>query len=74
MFFLVEEWRKAKKLSYVPVPQYVAHGLHTHNENSLRFLVMPRFGTDLHKLWLEADKMFKRETVAQIAIMMVSWY
>ena len=69
--FLVDEWKRKKKLSFVPIPSYIAHGLHDFENESLRFLVMPRFGSDIHKLWLEANKQFKRETVAKIAITMV---
>lgn len=67
----MEEWKKNKKLSMLPIPAYIAHGLHTHDGESLRFLVMPRFGSDLHKLWLTANKKFKRETVAKVALTMV---
>ena len=69
--FVVDEWRKQRKLSFLPIPAYIAHGLHTHDKEKLRFLVMPRFGLDLHKLWLQANKKFKRETVCKIAIIMV---
>ena len=44
-----------------------------HNfHKQFRFLVMPRFGSDLHKLWLNADKKFHRSTVNQVAVALVS--
>ena len=72
IFCSVEQWRKRNKISFVPIPAYIAHGLHNFDGEALRFLVMPRFGTDLHQLWLKANKRFKRETVSKIAIIMVS--
>ena len=49
--------------------------LFIHNINKqFRFLVMPRFGSDLHKIWLNADKKFHRSTVNQVAVSLVSLY
>ncbi|XP_076811021.1 serine/threonine-protein kinase VRK1-like [Clavelina lepadiformis] len=67
----IETWKKRTKVPFLGVPSYIAHGLHERNKEKLRFLVMPRFGSDLHNLWLKAGKKFKRETVAKIAIMML---
>jgi len=64
----IEEWKKAKKLNFLSIPAFVAQGIHQLNNKQLRFLVMPRFGSDLHKLWLNADKKFHRSTVNQVAV------
>nr|CAB3267652.1 serine/threonine-protein kinase VRK1 [Phallusia mammillata] len=67
----IEEWAKKHKRSFVGVPKYIAQGRHEQSGENLRFMVMPRCGTDLHKLWLKAGKSFKRATVAKIAIQMI---
>nr|XP_039249557.1 serine/threonine-protein kinase VRK1-like [Styela clava] len=61
-------WKNKARLSYVGIPAYVAHGLHANGKENLRFMVMPRYGCDLHNLWLKADKKFSRVTVCQLAI------
>jgi len=70
-WFAVEDWKKKQKLKFLGVPPYVAHGLHDKENESFRFLVMPRLGDDIHNLWLKAKKRFRRATVAKIAIQMV---
>jgi len=64
----IEEWKKSRKLKFLSIPAFVAQGIHQLNNKQLRFLVMPRFGSDLHKIWLNADKKFHRSTVNQVAV------
>lgn len=69
---MLTSWMKKARLPYVGIPAYIAHGLHQHGKENLRFMVMPRFGTDLHNLWVKAEKRFKRATVCQIAIELIN--
>uniref|UniRef100_H2YNL1 Protein kinase domain-containing protein n=1 Tax=Ciona savignyi TaxID=51511 RepID=H2YNL1_CIOSA len=67
----IDKWRKKTKLPFVGIPPYIAHGLHGSGDNGLRFMVMPRCGTDLHKTWLKLNKKFTRTTIAKLAIFMI---
>nr|XP_002131080.1 serine/threonine-protein kinase VRK1 [Ciona intestinalis] len=71
----IEKWRKSMKLQFVGIPPYIAHGLHNNTngnrEDGMRFLVMPRCGTDLHNLWIKSGKKFTRATVSKIAILII---
>ena len=77
-FLAVDEWKRSKKLRFLGVPNYIAHGLYERGRDTLRFLVMPRFGRDLHAIWEGCGKSFKRKTVSQIALQLViilnKWY
>jgi hypothetical protein len=57
------------KLSHLGVPHFVAFG--NHKDNEYRFLVMPKFGTDLQKLFEDNGKLFPTGTVYNLAIQMV---
>lgn len=46
-------------------------GIHEYNKKDLRYLIMPRFGRDLQKVFEENGKKFSRELIAQIAIKML---
>ena len=47
--------------------QFIAAGIHEYNKKELRYLIMPRFGRDLQKVFEENGKKFGRELIAQIA-------
>ena len=49
----------------------MSSGIHNYNKNDLRYLIMPRFGRDLQKLFEENGKKFDRELIAQIATKML---
>lgn len=65
-------WKNKTHLSYVGIPAYTSHGLHANGKENLRFMVMPRYGSDLHSLWLKANKKFPRATVCQLAIELIN--
>jgi len=67
----IEDWKRSKKLKHLPVPPFIACGLHKLNEKKLRFLVMPKFGLDLQKLWEKAGKQFCHATVVKVALAML---
>ena len=49
----------------------MASGVSIHNKKDIRWLVMPRFGRDLQKLFEENGQKFERELIAQIATKML---
>jgi len=68
----IKEWINLKKLKYLGIPAFIAQGSHTLGENKMRFMVMPRFGDDLHKLWIKADKKFKYVTIVKVILSMLN--
>jgi len=67
----IEEWKRARKLKFLGIPKFVASGIYERKSETLRFLVMPRFGRDLQATWEGCGKSFTRKTVAQIALQML---
>lgn len=63
----IDQFCKQRKIAKVGIPKFMTQGIHTYNGNDLRYLIMPRFGRDLHKLFLENGSLFNREFCAQIA-------
>ena len=69
--FLVDEFKRAKKLKTFGMPRFVASGQHESGGVKYRFMVMDRFGSDLQKLFEQHGKKFPVKTVFTLAIQMV---
>nr|XP_033806695.1 serine/threonine-protein kinase VRK1 isoform X2 [Geotrypetes seraphini] len=67
----IQKWINSHNLKYLGVPRYWGSGLHVKNGNSYRFMVMDRFGKDLHKVYEENGKRFTHKTVLQISLRML---
>ena len=67
----VDSWVASHKLSYLAVPKYVSQGMHTHKDLSYRFLVMPCFGEDIEKKFVQAGRQFGIKTVCYLALRVV---
>ena len=82
----IDKFSKTHKLTVLGIPkvlflllyaeakfyfQFISQGIHTYNKNDLRYLIMPRFGRDLNKLFIENGNKFSREFCAQIAVKML---
>ncbi|CAG7836036.1 unnamed protein product [Allacma fusca] len=66
---MIEEWKKLKKNDNLGMPWYVTSGLHDYKSDKYRFMVIPRFGPDLHKLLMDKPgKRFNIKTVQAIAL------
>lgn len=70
----VDDWVKNKKMKYLGVPKYIAHGTHQRDKENFRFMVMPRFGSDLQKIFEGCGKHFAKETVLALGLRMVYLY
>ncbi|XP_056021256.1 serine/threonine-protein kinase VRK1-like [Ostrea edulis] len=68
---MINAWANSRKLKYLGVPKYITHGNHTRGNENFRFLVMPRFGTDLQKIFEGCGKQFSKETVLALGLRMV---
>ncbi|ESP02841.1 hypothetical protein LOTGIDRAFT_110807, partial [Lottia gigantea] len=67
----IKEWTKKKKLKYLPVPKLCGAGNHTYQSKVYRFLVMPRFSTDLQKLFESCGKSFPPKSVYAVGLRMI---
>lgn len=65
---MVDEWCKEKKMKYIGVPRYISSGAHTRGNETYRFMVMERFGSDVQKIFEQAGKKFSRHTVCALAL------
>lgn len=48
-FFVVEDYKRRNNLESLGMPSYVASGNHDCKGQKYRFMVIPRYGQDLHK-------------------------
>ena len=67
----IDKFAKSNKLNVLGIPKFMASGVTAYNAKDVRYLVMPRFGRDLQKLFEENGKQFNRELLAQIATKML---
>ena len=74
LVLIVTSWIQDHRLQYLPVPMYVASGLHEESTMKYRFLVMDRFGEDVEKLFRENEGSFGVKTVCYLGLQMVSCF
>uniref|UniRef100_A0A1Q3EWG6 non-specific serine/threonine protein kinase n=1 Tax=Culex tarsalis TaxID=7177 RepID=A0A1Q3EWG6_CULTA len=67
----IEKFRKARGLKHLGMPHFVGNGSHELQNLKHRFLVMPRYSTDLWGIFLKNEKRFPQHTVYRIALQMV---
>lgn len=67
----VEKFKKTRGLKHLGMPYFVGNGSHELNKSKHRFLVMPRYSTDLWGIFLRNEKRFPLHTVYRIALQMV---
>ncbi|GFO12018.1 serine/threonine-protein kinase vrk1 [Plakobranchus ocellatus] len=68
---LIQSFITAHKLRYLSVPPYISTGRETFNHKEYRFLVMPRFGTDLQKLLEQNGGHFPAKTTFGVGLRML---
>ncbi|KAG5671453.1 hypothetical protein PVAND_001649 [Polypedilum vanderplanki] len=62
----IDAFAKSKKLSYIGMPYLVGSGSEEIEGLKHRFLVMPRYGTDIWKIFLQQNRKFPLHTVYRI--------
>ncbi|XP_062539357.1 nucleosomal histone kinase 1 [Armigeres subalbatus] len=67
----IENFRKAHGLKHLGMPHFVGNGSHELKNLKHRFLVMPRYSTDLWGLFLKHEKRFPLHTLYRIALQMI---
>ncbi|RUS68737.1 hypothetical protein EGW08_023501 [Elysia chlorotica] len=68
---LIQSFITSHKLRYLSVPPYISTGRHMYNGKEFRFLVMPRFGTDLQKYLVQSGGHFPAKTTFSIGLRML---
>lgn len=71
-FHLVDAFRKKRNLKSLGMPHFVGHGSHDLNAKKHRFIVMPRFGSDIWTLFNNNGRKMPLHTVFRLAIQMVN--
>ncbi|XP_075209677.1 LOW QUALITY PROTEIN: serine/threonine-protein kinase VRK1 [Chanos chanos] len=69
---MMQQWKKAKKLDFLGIPEYWGSGLSEYNGTRYRFMVMDRLGTDLQKIFLENGRQLKKDTVLQLGCLLLN--
>ncbi|EFA00506.1 hypothetical protein TcasGA2_TC003370 [Tribolium castaneum] len=67
---MIEEWKRAKNISSLGMPHYVASGSHVHKGEKYRFLILPKFDRDLEKV-LQEKKILNLKTVLTISLQII---
>jgi vaccinia related kinase len=67
----IDNFAKKSKLKVLGIPKFISAGIHVYNGKELRYLIMPRFGRDLQKLFVENGTKFNKELISQIATKML---
>lgn len=65
---IIEKWMKERRMKQLGMPSYCGSGSHIYKGEKYRFLVLPRFGSDLHKLFVKHGRRFHLRTALSIGI------
>lgn len=71
LFILVENWCKEQNLRQVGIPSYEGSGSHVYQGEKYRFLVMPRYGIDVGKLFASNGRKLSNKLINSLAVQMV---
>ncbi|XP_056291104.1 serine/threonine-protein kinase VRK1-like isoform X2 [Pseudoliparis swirei] len=66
LIYLVEKWRRSRKLDFLGIPTYWGAGLAEHDGLGYRFMVMDRLGRDLQKICERSGGRLKKATALQL--------
>lgn len=70
--FAVEKYRMSKGWKHLGMPQLLGNGSQDIHGERHRFLIIPRFSTDIWKLFLQNNRQLPQHTVFRIGLQMVS--
>lgn len=71
-FVLVDNWCKSQKINRIGIPTYQGSGSHVYKNERFRFLVIPRYGIDVGKLFQSNGRKLPMKFVNNLAVQMVS--
>jgi len=72
-FSTVKSWCESQGKRKIGVPTYEGSGSHVHGGQRYRFLVIPRYGVDIGKLFLSHRKKLPTKLVNTLAVQMVNF-
>ncbi|KAH8310736.1 hypothetical protein KR044_002801 [Drosophila immigrans] len=67
----IREFKKKRNLKTLGMPHILATGSADINGQKHRFIVMPRYGSDVHKFFVQNDKRLPEGTVYRLALQML---
>lgn len=67
----VDKFKKDHKLKHLGMPIFIGAGSQDVEEMKHRFLVMPRYGRDIWKIFLEQNRKFPLHTVYRLGIQLI---
>lgn len=68
----LDSFKTENKIKHLGVPRYIASGTHVQSEQTYRFLVMDRFGSDLQRILDHSENgRFNAKTVCEISLQVV---
>lgn len=68
----LEEYKTANRLKHLGIPSFVASGSYKRKKDNYRFLVMPRFGSDLQRILDHLDgQKFTRKTACSVGLQVI---
>lgn len=70
-YVIVESWCKSQGKRRIGVPTYEGSGSHVYRGQRYRFLVIPRYGIDIGKLFLSYRRKLPTKLVNTLAVQMV---
>lgn len=71
--FTAESWCTSQGKRRIGVPTYEGSGSHFYRGQRYRFLVIPRYGIDIGKLFLSHRRKLPTKLVNKLAVQMVSF-
>uniref|UniRef100_A0A1B6CHP2 non-specific serine/threonine protein kinase n=1 Tax=Clastoptera arizonana TaxID=38151 RepID=A0A1B6CHP2_9HEMI len=64
---MIDSWMAKRGLPALGMPYYVGSGSHYYNGERYRFLVLPRYGQDIQKMFLQQGRRFHVKTAFTLA-------
>lgn len=74
IFFSVKNWCDAQRKARIGIPTYEGSGSHVYQKERFRFLVIPRYGIDVSKVFESRGRKLSTKFVNSLAVQMVSYY
>lgn len=68
----IDKFAKDNKIKSIGMPSFIGSGSHDIEDVKHRFLVMPRYGKDIWKIFLEQNRKFPLHTVYRIGWQMIN--
>ncbi|VEN52756.1 unnamed protein product [Callosobruchus maculatus] len=64
---MIAKWKRENNLKYLGMPHYVSSGSHYHRGEKYRFLIMPKYKTDVECIFRE-KRIFNLKTVLSLSL------